>query len=204
MIGLLGDPAADYRPLDQREIEPAQCLPFADGDVRMTPGSPLGVNDGDQIRLLGIGPKFERPFGIGPSQAAEVVIRVPPSFRLQDDSRRRFPVGRLDRAGDFSHAQQQHFQVGDTALRIGPQRRRRGEVKVPGPHQERDVSDKIDKQLRRYKRRLTDRHEQVAHAQRAEDAAYVIFEEPGEEQEEVTIEAPAVSVGKEVFGYLFA
>jgi ribosomal subunit interface protein len=54
------------------------------------------------------------------------------------------------------------------------------------------ATDKIDKQLRRYKRRLTDRHEQSVHAQRAEDAAYVIFEEPGEEQEEVTTEAPVV------------
>ena len=53
------------------------------------------------------------------------------------------------------------------------------------------ATDKIDKQLRRYKRRLTDRHEQTAHAQRAEEAAYVIFEEPGEEQDDVT-DAPVV------------
>jgi ribosomal subunit interface protein len=52
--------------------------------------------------------------------------------------------------------------------------------------------EKIDKQLRRYKRRLTDRHEQSAHAQRTEDAAYVIFEEPADEQEEITAEAPVV------------
>lgn len=51
---------------------------------------------------------------------------------------------------------------------------------------------KIDKQLRRYKRRLTDRHEQYAHAQRAEEAAYVIFEEPAEDQEEIAAEAPVV------------
>ena len=45
-------------------------------------------------------------------------------------------------------------------------------------HQAFDLSaEKIDKQLRRYKRRLSDRHEQAAHAQRQEDAAYVIFEE---------------------------
>lgn len=54
------------------------------------------------------------------------------------------------------------------------------------------ATDKIDKQLRRYKRRLTDRHEQTAHAQKAEDAAYVIFEEPAEEQEEVGADAPVV------------
>ncbi|MFA7602239.1 MAG: ribosome-associated translation inhibitor RaiA [Novosphingobium sp.] len=51
---------------------------------------------------------------------------------------------------------------------------------------------KIDKQLRRYKRRLTGRHEQYAHAQRTEDAAYVIFEEPAEDQEEVGTDAPVV------------
>jgi len=54
------------------------------------------------------------------------------------------------------------------------------------------ATDKIDKQLRRYKRRLTDRHEQSVYAQRAEDAAYVIFQEPSEDQEEVSAEAPVV------------
>jgi ribosomal subunit interface protein len=54
------------------------------------------------------------------------------------------------------------------------------------------AADKIDKQLRRYKRRLTDRHEQSAHAARAEEAAYVIFEEPSADQEEVSAEAPVV------------
>jgi ribosomal subunit interface protein len=54
------------------------------------------------------------------------------------------------------------------------------------------AAEKIDKQLRRYKRRLTDRHEQSAHAQRAEEAAYVIFEEPAVEEDEITSEAPVV------------
>ena len=53
--------------------------------------------------------------------------------------------------------------------------------------------EKIDKQLRRYKRRLKDRHEQVAHAQRQEDAAYVIFEELAvEHDEELEADAPVV------------
>ena len=52
--------------------------------------------------------------------------------------------------------------------------------------------EKIDKQLRRYKRRLNDRHVQTAHALAQEDAAYVIFEEPLAEQEEVTVDAPVV------------
>ena len=37
--------------------------------------------------------------------------------------------------------------------------------------------EKIDKQLRRYKRRLKDRHEQIVHVQKQEEAAYTIFEE---------------------------
>lgn len=53
------------------------------------------------------------------------------------------------------------------------------------------ATQKIDKQLRRYKRRLTDRHVQSAHAQRAEEAAYIIFEEPADE-DEVTTDAPVV------------
>ncbi len=53
------------------------------------------------------------------------------------------------------------------------------------------ASDKIDKQLRRYKRRLTDRHEQSAFAAREEDAAYTVFaaEEP---ESEVESDAPLV------------
>ena len=54
------------------------------------------------------------------------------------------------------------------------------------------AAEKIDKQLRRYKRRLNDRHEQSAHAMREEDAAYVIFEETRADEDEVGAEAPVV------------
>jgi len=54
------------------------------------------------------------------------------------------------------------------------------------------ASEKIDKQLRRYKRRLKDRHEQSAHAQREEEAAYTVFAEPELEAEEVSVDAPLV------------
>ncbi|WP_333605871.1 ribosome hibernation-promoting factor, HPF/YfiA family [Novosphingobium sp.] len=55
------------------------------------------------------------------------------------------------------------------------------------------ASEKIDKQLRRYKRRLKDRHEQFAHAVAVEEAAYVIFEEPAEDHEdELEADAPVV------------
>jgi len=57
------------------------------------------------------------------------------------------------------------------------------------------AAEKIDKQLRRYKRRLKDRHEQAAHAMAIEEAAYTIFEERAELGEEVEVEdeeAPVV------------
>lgn len=53
------------------------------------------------------------------------------------------------------------------------------------------ASDKIEKQLRRYKRRLKGRHEQVQHAVAEEDAAYRIFAAEESEAEEV-IDAPPV------------
>jgi ribosomal subunit interface protein len=53
------------------------------------------------------------------------------------------------------------------------------------------AAEKIETQLRRYKRRLTDRHEQAAHAAQQEEAAYVVFEENVEEAE-VTSDAPVV------------
>lgn len=51
---------------------------------------------------------------------------------------------------------------------------------------------KIDKQLRRYKRRLTDRHEQADHARGEEEAAYTIFAVEEDEEEEVAADAPLV------------
>lgn len=55
------------------------------------------------------------------------------------------------------------------------------------------AADKIDTQLRRYKRRLKDRHEQVAHSLAVEEAAYVIFEESAAEVDaELEADAPVV------------
>jgi len=45
------------------------------------------------------------------------------------------------------------------------------------------AADRIEKQLRRYKRRLKDRHAQAAHA--GADAGYTIFAPPPEEEEPV-------------------
>jgi ribosomal subunit interface protein len=55
------------------------------------------------------------------------------------------------------------------------------------------AAEKIDKQLRRYKRRLNDRHEQAAHAAAIEEAAYTIFEEtPQDDENELQVDAPVV------------
>ena len=54
------------------------------------------------------------------------------------------------------------------------------------------AAEKIEKQLRRYKRRLKDRHEQTNHAQKVEEAAYTIFAPEEPEQEELPEEAAPV------------
>ncbi len=54
------------------------------------------------------------------------------------------------------------------------------------------AAEKVDKQLRRYKRRIKDRHEEAAHALKAEEAAYTVFVGPDEEAEEITVDAPVV------------
>lgn len=55
-----------------------------------------------------------------------------------------------------------------------------------------DAAAKIEKQLRRYKRRLTDRHEQTSYARAEEDAAYTIFAGEQDEDQEVIADAPLV------------
>lgn len=55
------------------------------------------------------------------------------------------------------------------------------------------AAEKIEKQLRRYKRRLTNRHQQAVHAARQEDAAYTVFAGPIDEREEVeAADAPPI------------
>lgn len=54
------------------------------------------------------------------------------------------------------------------------------------------AAEKIDKQMRRYKRRIKDRHDESAHALRTEEAAYTVFAEPDEEAEEILVDAPVV------------
>ena len=57
------------------------------------------------------------------------------------------------------------------------------------------ATGKIDKQLRRYKRRIQDRHEQQAFAQAEEEAAYTIFAAPDEDietEEDSSADAPPI------------
>jgi len=55
------------------------------------------------------------------------------------------------------------------------------------------AADKIEKQLRRYKRRLTDRHEQAQHVVAEEQAAYTIFAADEPEAEEVSDAPPVIA-----------
>ncbi len=55
------------------------------------------------------------------------------------------------------------------------------------------AADKIEKQLRRYKRRLKDRHEQATHAVQQEDAAYTVFAPAEPEAEEPPEALPVIA-----------
>lgn len=71
----------------------------------------------------------------------------------------------------------------------------RGHAEAHDAHQALDLAaTKIDTQLRRYKRRIKDRHEQAAHALKEEEAAYTIFaaDEPEAVEEDVSDGPPAI------------
>lgn len=69
----------------------------------------------------------------------------------------------------------------------------KGHAEAQDAHQALDqAAEKIDKQLRRYKRRIKDRHEQAAHAVKEEEAAYTIFAVEEEEEEDSVADAPPV------------
>ncbi len=55
------------------------------------------------------------------------------------------------------------------------------------------AADKAEKQLRRYKRRLKDRHEQANHAARQEEAAYTVFDAGDPEAEEAPDAPPVIA-----------
>lgn len=70
----------------------------------------------------------------------------------------------------------------------------KGHAEAHDAHQALDkASEKIDKQIRRYKRRINDRHEQAAHALKEEQAAYTIFAADEPEAEEVADAPPIIA-----------
>lgn len=54
------------------------------------------------------------------------------------------------------------------------------------------AAERIEKQLRRYMRRLQDRHAQSAHALAQEEAAYTVFDAGDREEEEAVADAPVI------------
>jgi ribosomal subunit interface protein len=54
------------------------------------------------------------------------------------------------------------------------------------------AADRIEKQLRRYMRRLQDHHSQSAFAQRQEEAAYTVFDAGDQESDEPSADAPVI------------
>ena len=78
---------------------------------------------------------------------------------------------------------------------------------VLAPHAFEQAADRIEKQLRRYKRRLKDRHAQTAFAEAADAAGYTVFAPPPEPEEpadnppvvaETRVDIPAASVSDAV------
>lgn len=84
----------------------------------------------------------------------------------------------------------------------------KGHAVAQDAHQALDqAAEKIDKQLRRYKRRLKDRSEATAHAAREEQAAYTVFDAPEDAEEvgdappviaETTVDVPEATVADAV------
>lgn len=55
------------------------------------------------------------------------------------------------------------------------------------------AAERVEKQLRRYKRRLKDRHEQADHAMREEEAAYTVLDAGDPESEDVPDAPPVIA-----------
>jgi ribosomal subunit interface protein len=73
----------------------------------------------------------------------------------------------------------------------------KGHAEAHDAHQAFDkAAEKIDKQIRRYKRRLNDRHQQAAHALKEEEAAYTIFAAEEPEVEDVADAPPIIAETK--------
>jgi ribosomal subunit interface protein len=70
----------------------------------------------------------------------------------------------------------------------------KAQAEAQDAHQALDAAAaKIDKQLRRYKSRIKDRHEQTAYAAKQEEAAYTIFAADDPEEEVVADSPPVIA-----------
>lgn len=69
----------------------------------------------------------------------------------------------------------------------------KGRGEAPTAHMAFDMAaDRIEKQLRRYMRRLQDHHSQAAHALKQEEAAYTVFESLDRDSDEESHDAPVI------------
>ena len=81
----------------------------------------------------------------------------------------------------------------DVVAHVAPGTVVRGSGEAHDAHQAIDqAAAKVEKQLRRYKRRLTDHHAGGQQARQDEEAAYTIFSAVGEQDEEEAPDAPPI------------
>lgn len=94
----------------------------------------------------------------------------------------------------FSKAPHNHFQC-DIVSHIMTGLMLKSEARAGDAHQAfEQAADKIEKQLRRYMRRLNDHHVQAQYAAKQEEAAYRVFDIADDDEEEVEThsEAPPI------------
>lgn len=95
----------------------------------------------------------------------------------------------------FGKAPHNHFQC-DIVSHIMQGLMLKSEARAGDAHQAFDqAADKIEKQLRRYMRRLNDHHLQAQYAAKQEEAAYRVFDGGGDDEAEVVLldsEAPPI------------
>ncbi|MEL6873920.1 MAG: ribosome-associated translation inhibitor RaiA [Pseudomonadota bacterium] len=92
----------------------------------------------------------------------------------------------------FSKAPHGHFQC-DIVSQIMKGLMLKSEAKAGDAHQAfEQAADKIEKQLRRYMRRLNDHHVQAQYAAKQDEAAYRVFEVDEENEPEDVSDAPPI------------
>lgn len=99
----------------------------------------------------------------------------------------------ISASATFSKAPHGHFKC-DIVSQVMKGLMLKSDAAAPDAHQSFDqAADKIEKQLRRYMRRLNDHHVQAQYAARQEEAAYRVFDTgPDEEEAEPASDAPPI------------